>query len=116
MWNLAGEILTVGLLVLGAFFVLLAAIGLVRMPDVFTRMSAATKATTLGNGAILLAVALAHSRWGVSERSLAIFLFLLLTAPIAAHMMGRAAFLIGTPLAPGTRVDERLTRESGEAI
>ncbi len=94
------------LLLLGAAFLLLAAIGVLRMPDVFMRMSAATKAATLGAACMLSAVAVYFSGIGVTTRALAAIAFLLLTAPVAAHMIGRAAYFVGVPLWKGTIRDE----------
>lgn len=107
--------LTAGLLVLGGLFVLLAALGIARMPDLFTRMQAATKATTLGVGCLLLAVALATDDPGVRTRALATVMFVLLTAPVAAHMIGRAGYLDGADLWEGTLVDEWHGRARGGA-
>ncbi|MDO5657619.1 MAG: monovalent cation/H(+) antiporter subunit G [Paracoccus sp. (in: a-proteobacteria)] len=86
------------LIVGGAFFALLGAIGVVRYPDVLLRMHAATKVGTAATGLILLGVGLHFWQGATTVRAVAIFLFLLLTAPIAAHMMGRAAMNIGVPL------------------
>jgi len=80
------------LLVAGGFFVLVAALGLVRLPDVFMRMHAATKAGTLGAGLILMAAAVVFGELGVAVKGVVVFVFLLLTAPVAAHVLGRAAY------------------------
>ena len=90
----------------GAFFMLLAGIGLVRMPDLFLRMSAATKASTLGAGFILLAGALYFEELGTTSRALATIVFIFLTAPVAAHRIGRAAYFDGVTLWPGTQRDD----------
>jgi len=88
-----------GILVLvGAAFALIAAIGVARMPDLYVRMHAATKAGTLGAGLILLALALHAEEVGVILRAVAGIFFLLLTAPIAAHLLGRAAYCTGVTL------------------
>lgn len=79
-------------LAIGAAFVLVAAIGLIRLPDLLTRMHAATKAGTLGAGMLYVAVALAVPGDGVAVKSAAIIAFLLLTAPIASHVIARAAY------------------------
>ena len=94
------------LLLTGALFLLLAAAGAVRMPDLFTRMQAATKAATLGVGCTLLAVALYVNNFAVTVRALLVIAFIFLTAPVAAHMIGRAAYFIGVPLWQGTKIDE----------
>lgn len=94
------------LLTVGAIFLLAAAIGVVRMPDLYTRMQAATKAATLGISCILAAVALYMQDLGVAMRALFTIFFFFLTAPVAAHMIGRAAYFIGVPLWKGSIVDE----------
>lgn len=93
-------------LLVGGAFLLLAAVGLIRMPDLFSRMQAATKAATLGAGCMILAVAVYFSDVGVTVRSLLVIIFFFLTAPVAAHMIGRAAYFVGVPLWEGTLVDE----------
>lgn len=82
----------------GTFFTLLAAIGVVRFPDIYMRLSAASKASTLGTSFILAAVALFFDSAAVSGKVVAIIAFTLLTAPVAAHMLGRAAYFSGEPL------------------
>ena len=102
MNNLAHAVL----LMIGATFLLAAAIGVLRMPDLFTRMQTATKAATLGISCILIAVALYMEDLGVAIRAFFTVAFFFLTAPVAAHMIGRAAYFIGVPLWKGTIVDE----------
>lgn len=82
----------------GGVFAIVAGLGLVRLPDVLIRMHASTKVGTLSSGLILVGVALHFADWSVTVRAVAIFLFLMLTAPIAAHMIGRAALRMGVPL------------------
>jgi monovalent cation/proton antiporter, MnhG/PhaG subunit len=86
------------LLLLGGGFALIAGLGMVRLPDVIMRMHASTKVGTLASGLTLAAAALLFADFAVTVRAIAIFLFLMLTAPIAAHMIGRAAVRIGVPL------------------
>ncbi len=93
-------------MLIGATFILLGALGIARLPDLFTRMQAATKASILGAACTLLAVAVHWAELGVFARSLATIAFICLTAPIAAHMIGRAAYLSGVPLWEGTVCDE----------
>lgn len=105
------------LLVLGSLFMLLAAIGVVRMPDVYMRLSTATKAATLGVGCALLAVAVHFSTVSITSRAIAILVFIFITAPVGAHVMGRAAYMMGIALWEGTAVDElrgRYDRETGQ--
>jgi multicomponent Na+:H+ antiporter subunit G len=98
--------LTAFLLILGAVLMLLAGIGMVRMPDLFTRMQAATKAATLGVGCVLLAVVVYWGDLAITARTLLVIAFVFLTAPVAAHMIARAAYSIGVPLWEGTFIDE----------
>lgn len=92
------EWIMAGLVVLGGFFCFVAGLGVLRLPDVLIRMHASTKAGTLGAGLILAAVAVYFGDAATITRAIAAILFLLLTAPVAAHMIGRAAFRDGTPL------------------
>lgn len=98
--------ITAFLLGIGAAFMFLAALGVMRMPDLFTRMQAATKAATLGTASLLLAVAWHFGHLGVTTRVGLIIGFIVLTAPVAAHMIGRAAYFVGVPLWQGTVCDE----------
>ncbi len=77
----------------GALFLLVAGIGLLRMEDVYTRLHGASKAAPLGAVLTLIALALGSGSWEVTARVLVVSVFLLLTAPIAAHVVGRAAYL-----------------------
>jgi multicomponent Na+:H+ antiporter subunit G len=101
------SILTALFLIAGAFFAFVAALGLVRLPDLPMRMHAATKAGTLGAGFVLVGVAIAFGESAVTLRALATIAFLFLTAPVAAHLMARAAYYAGQmPLWEGTLFDE----------
>jgi multicomponent Na+:H+ antiporter subunit G len=100
------EFAYLALLLIGAVFLLTASIGVFRMPDLFTRMQTATKAATLGISCVFLAVALYMNDFAVTIRALLTIAFFFLTAPVAAHMIGRAAYFIGVPLWQGTIVDE----------
>ncbi len=83
------------LLLTGTFLALLAGIGLVRFPDVLTRMHAATKPQTLGLLLVLAGLALRVRDPGALTIIALVALFQLLTAPVAAHMVARAAFRTG---------------------
>ncbi len=85
------EILCSLLLLLGAAFVLLAGVGVLRMPDIYMRLQAATKASTLGVGCLLLGVGIYDADMAVTTRCLLIAGFVFLTAPVSAHVMARAA-------------------------
>ena len=100
------EIITGILILLGTFFILVSAIGLLKMPDLFTRMSSTTKASTLGIGLVLLGTALIWQDIGITARVVIIISFLFLTAPVAAHVIGRAAYFAKVPLWNKTIIDE----------
>jgi multicomponent Na+:H+ antiporter subunit G len=85
---------------------LLASLGLIRLPDLFTRMQAATKAGTLGVATMFVAVAMHFGQTGVTAACLLVVIFLCVTAPVAAHVIGRAAYYRGVPLWEGSVVDE----------
>lgn len=100
------EIATVVLMLLGSAFMLLAGLGLVRMPDVFNRMQAATKGSTLG-ALLLMAAAMVHfGTLDVIVRAFLVVLFLFVTAPVAAHALSRAAYIAGVPLCRESIRDE----------
>jgi multicomponent Na+:H+ antiporter subunit G len=82
-------------LLAGAAFALLAAIGVLRLPDLYTRMHAASKAGAVGGGLILLAVALVSLDAAVAIRAIIGVVFLLVTTPLAAHLLARASYLAG---------------------
>lgn len=82
----------------GTLFVLFAAIGLVRMPDTYLRISVTTKAATLGVGLLLVSTTVFFSSAGVTSQAFVIILFLFLTAPVSAHLIGRASYFIGVKL------------------
>jgi len=107
------EILAGLSVLIGAFFVFVAAVGIIRMPDVYVRMHAATKTGTLGSGLMLVGVALQSGEADVVTRALAAVLFLIATAPVAAHLLGRAAYISGVPTWSGTTLDELSGRYEG---
>jgi multicomponent Na+:H+ antiporter subunit G len=94
------------LLVVGALFMLLAGLGLLRLPDLFMRLQAATKASTLGVGCMLLGVAVHFQDLAVTVRAVLVIGFFFLTAPVGAHVIARAAYAVGVPLWKGTITDE----------
>lgn len=93
-------LLTAALVVVGAFFALAASIGIVRLPDLYTRMHAASKAGSVGSGLLLVALAVHADDIGVAMRCVAGVVFFLLTAPISAHLLAKAAYAVGYRLAP----------------
>jgi multicomponent Na+:H+ antiporter subunit G len=91
---------------LGVAFVLLAAVGILRFPDVLTRASASTKAAGLGVALVLAGVAFL---FGTTEAAVKLSLAVILqfaTAPVSGHVIGRAAYRAGAPLWEGTHTDE----------
>jgi multicomponent Na+:H+ antiporter subunit G len=101
------DVLTAMLWIAGSAFALLAAVGVLRMPDVFTRMQASTKASTFGLGCLLAGAALQLGDFGSFIRLLSIGAFILLTTSVAAHVIARASYLADVPLWDGTALDER---------
>lgn len=85
------EVIAGILVLLGGVFALIAAVGVLRLPDVLTRMHASTKAGTLASALILIAVAILFGSTTVVAKAVATIIFLMLTAPLAAHMLGRSA-------------------------
>lgn len=86
------EITAAVLLVVGTLLMVVAGIGIMRMPDLYMRMSAATKASTVGAAALLLAAALSFAGLSVKTQVVATIVFLLATAPVGAHVIARAAY------------------------
>lgn len=92
------EWLAAALIVIGAFFLLVGAIGMVRLPDFYMRLHAPTKSSTLGVGGVLLAslvVGWAQGQFGVAE--LLITLFVFVTAPVSANLLAQAALHLKLP-------------------
>jgi multicomponent Na+:H+ antiporter subunit G len=94
------------LLLTGVALAVLAGLGLVRFPDVFSRMHAATKPATLGLLLVMLGAALRQDSGSNATKLLLVAAFQFLTAPVAAHMIGRAAYRSGTGDLEGLVVDE----------
>ncbi|ALV63743.1 Na(+) H(+) antiporter subunit G [Thermococcus sp. 2319x1] len=98
------------LVLFGTFFYVLSSLGLIRMPDVYNRMQTATKSATLGSLGVIIGTGI----WAIGEvgsyswipKTLIIAVFLLLTNPIAAHALIRAAYKSGVPLWEGSVVDK----------
>jgi multicomponent K+:H+ antiporter subunit G len=90
------EALITCLILIGAGFVLIGAIGVVKLPDFFTRLHAPTKASTLGVGSLLAASMLYFSTRGegISLHELLVIVFLFITAPVSAHMLIKAALYL----------------------
>ena len=105
MNNLTALQLTGGIVtILGACFILFASIGLLRMPDVYNRIQAGTKASTLGSILTLFGIGLIHPDWML--KLLLLIGFIIITNPVSSHVLGRIAYLIGVPLSMKTTVDQ----------
>lgn len=102
------ELVVVVLLVVGAGFLTVGTIGLLRLPDVYNRMHATTKATTLGAASIFLAGTAYFGPLGDGLTSLIGIVFLFLTAPTGAHMISRSAQKMGVPFFGDTGWPERV--------
>lgn len=90
--QLTVEIIISFFVVFGAFFMLVGSIGMIRLPDLFMRLHAPTKASTLGLGSFLIAAMVfgaAHGRFGAAELLITFFAFI--TAPVSANLMAQAA-------------------------
>jgi multicomponent Na+:H+ antiporter subunit G len=93
-------------LIAGASFSLLAAIGVVRFPDVYTRMHAATKAPAFGILLLLIAAVFFFADLYTTAISLMIVIFIFFTAPVASHIISRVAHLLNTEIWSKTSIDE----------
>jgi len=91
----------VALVVVGSFFLLVGTVGIVRLPNVYNRMHATSKATTLGASSILLAAFVYFGGDGAGLAALVGIGFLFITAPTGAHMISRAAKKMGVPFDDG---------------
>ncbi|WP_455383237.1 monovalent cation/H(+) antiporter subunit G [Salinispira pacifica] len=83
--------------IIGSGFLLLAGIGMIRMPDVYNRMQAGTKATTLGTILFILGIGIAEPAW--IPKALLIIGFVVMTNPISSHVLARAAHIVKISLA-----------------
>jgi multicomponent Na+:H+ antiporter subunit G len=92
--------------VVGVFFMAVASIGVLRLPDFYHRIHAPTKAATLGLAFLLLAAALAVGEAEVWTKAVLALLFLAATAPVGAHLLCRAAYRAGVPSAKAIELDE----------
>ncbi|MGS4345428.1 monovalent cation/H(+) antiporter subunit G [Myroides odoratus] len=100
------DILIMILSTLGAIFILIASIGIFRMPDFYTRLSITIKAATLGIGCILGAAAIHFSEFSITTKVFAIVFFLFITSPVAAFLIARTAYMTGIKLWNKSVIDE----------
>jgi multicomponent Na+:H+ antiporter subunit G len=104
--NDIATLISAALLVIGSIFALIASIGLLRLPDLYTRMHAASKAGTMGSCLMLIALAIHASDVGTVSRALAGVVFFLLTAPVSTHLLAKAAYSVGYRLHSSSVRDE----------
>jgi len=89
---------------LGSCFLLLASIGIIRMPDAYNRMQTGTKATTLGSLLFMTGIALARPEW--SGKMVLLMVFILFSNPLSSHALARAAHKFGIPLGKKSVCDQ----------
>lgn len=99
---------------LGLVFNIFGCIGLVRLPDVYNRLQAATKCVTLGTCSILFGVFLIVGPTSAGIKSLLCIIFLILTSPVAAHAIARGAHRSGIKLWEGSVIDKYAEDKEGE--
>ncbi len=99
------EIIGMVFIVIGLVFNFFGCLGLVRLPDVYNRLQAATKCVTLGTASILLGLILFKGFGTTSLKALLCMAFILLTAPVSAHALARGAYLAGVKLWAGSVTD-----------
>lgn len=101
-----GDYLAIVLLVCGIALCSLSSVGVLRMPDLYTRMQAAGKAGTLGVACIILATAFHFGSVAVGAKVILIMVFIFLTSPAAAHLIARAAYFVEVPIWKRTAYDD----------
>lgn len=102
---------------IGAGFMFIASVGVIRFPDLYSRMSAVSKAATLGLSSLAVAVVLNQGNDPyVILRALAVIAFTALTTPISAHLLARSAYVQQVPLWEGTIRDELRGRYESERV
>lgn len=113
--QLLADVLGHALAVLGVLLVGVAALGLVRFPDAYSRLSAVTKAATLGVCLVLLGALVLEPSWPAAAKVAIAVLLQLATSPVGGFALGRTAYRTGSPLAAGSRYDELGGRTAGDA-
>ena len=100
------EIIVSLFLLTGSFFIFIAALGILRLPDLYTRMHATAKASSLGVGLFAIGAGIFFADVWVFVEAVLIIIFIFLTAPVSAHMIARAGHFLKVHLWKGTVVDE----------
>ena len=108
--KIAGALVTL----VGSLFLFLGAVGIVRMPDLYNRMQAGTKATTLGTILTLLGIGIYHPAW--LGKMLLLVIFVAITNPISSHALARAAHFVGLPLTKGSVCDTLADDEESDDV
>lgn len=103
------------LAVLGVLLIGVAALGLVRFPDAYSRLSAVTKAATVGVCLVLIGALVLQPSWSALAKVAVAVALQLATSPVGGFALGRAAYRTGSPLAPSSRYDELGGRTAGDA-
>jgi len=93
----------------GSIFIFLGALGVLRMPDIYNKIQAGTKATTLGTMLTLIGIAVLNPAW--SGKIALLVLFIVFTNPVSSHVLARAAHFAGIPLTERTVVDKLKKKE-----
>ncbi len=100
------EIISMVLILIGSIFYFLGTLGIVRFPDLYTRLHAATKSIVIGACGIILGVILLEGISAASVKAFLIMIFLLSTTPIASHAIARAGYFSGVKMCPQSVIDE----------
>lgn len=108
------ETIAVVIICIGLLFDLFGCIGLLRLPDIYNRLQAATKCVTLGTCLILIGVAIYTWFTPISIKALICAAFVLVTSPVAAHAISRGSHISGVKLWEGSVVDKLLEKEEAE--
>ncbi|MFH1092776.1 MAG: monovalent cation/H(+) antiporter subunit G [Candidatus Omnitrophota bacterium] len=109
------NIIGLALIAIGLAFDFIGCLGLVRLPDVYNRLQAATKCVTLGTCSMLFGVFLIMGVSAAGLKALLGIIFLILTSPVAAHAVARGAHRAGNKLWSGSVVDKYKEDKEGEA-
>ncbi len=103
------------LLILGALFMLISAIGMLRLPDIYLRTHAATKAPSLGLLLMVTGLAVYFGEWWPAVEAFLISLFIFITLPIGTHMIALVAHIMKTPQSDKTALDELAPEDKEKA-
>ena len=102
------------LLLLGCIFIFLASLGMLRMPDIFTRMSSTTKASSLGITLVFFSIIIYFEDISLTIQMLVTILLIYLLSPISAHLIGRAAYFSGSKMWFKTKIEDTDDKEKNK--